>query len=305
MGKHDRGSRALVALALLCLSPACKQPRGTQPAPPVAPPALGAVRARPIPPLELRGWRIELDAERLAKRVGERLSQDGIFAGGAQKGGTAEVTLEALPLAGDSAEDAVRVKLRLRVALRPEGAAPAHFAEDAVALGEAPLEAKTADEARAGFQRLTERTADDLVALYVARQRLWQAAAPAIVEALGAPDLESRVEAVRVVAARQLRQAIPKLLTMLEDEDEGVRDAALGALVVLRERGAVKVLAKSRQMRDAREMRKILDAMGTLGGREAKDYLGFVAETHDDEEIREMATSALERMTRNAEKSTK
>ncbi len=305
MGKHDQGSRALVALALWCLSPACKQPRGTQPAPPVAPPALGAVRARPIPPLELRGWRIELDAERLAKRVGERLARDGIFAGGAPKGGTAEVTLEALPLAGDSAEDAVRVKLRLRVALRPEGAAPAHFAEDAVALGEAPLEAKTAEAARAGFQRLTERTADDLVALYVARQRLWQAAAPAIVEALSAADLESRVEAVRIVAARQLRQAIPKLLAMLEDEEEGVRDAALGALVVLRESGAVKVLAKSRQMRDAREMRKILDAMGTLGGREAKDYLGFVAETHDDEEIREMATRALERMTRNVDKSTK
>ena len=79
-----------------------------------------------------------------------------------------------------------------------------------------------------------------------------------------------------------------------------MRDAALGALVTLRERGAVKVLAKSRQMRDAREMRKLLDAIASLGGGEAQEYLAFVAETHDDEEIRGMAKAALDRMTRRA-----
>jgi len=41
-------------------------------------------------------------------------------------------------------------------------------------------------------------------------------------------------------------------------------------------------------------MRKILDAIATLGGGEARDYLSFVAETHDDEEIRTMAAEALE-----------
>jgi hypothetical protein len=90
-------------------------------------------------------------------------------------------------------------------------------------------------------------------------------------------------------------------LHLLSDEDENVRDAALGTLVALHERGAVKVLAQSRQMRDAREMRKILDAIATLGGREAQEYLSFVAETHDDEEIRDMAKAALDRLERHGQ----
>jgi hypothetical protein len=53
-------------------------------------------------------------------------------------------------------------------------------------------------------------------------------------------------------------------------------------------------------MRDTREMRKVLDAIAALGGQEAKDYLAFVAETHDDEEIRVMAAEALERLRKQA-----
>jgi hypothetical protein len=45
-------------------------------------------------------------------------------------------------------------------------------------------------------------------------------------------------------------------------------------------------------------MGKVLDAIGSLGGREAEEYLGFVAETHDDEDIRGMAKEALERLHR-------
>jgi hypothetical protein len=48
-------------------------------------------------------------------------------------------------------------------------------------------------------------------------------------------------------------------------------------------------------------MRKIVDAIATLGGSEARDYLSFVAETHDDEEIRAMAKEALERLLRHSE----
>ena len=114
-------------------------------------------------------------------------------------------------------------------------------------------------------------------------------------------DNDLRVEALRIVAARNLRSEIPTVLRLLSDEEENVRDAALGTLVALRERSAVKALAESRQMRDAREMRKILDAIATLGGREAQEYLSFVAETHDDAEIRAMAKAAIERLSRRLE----
>jgi hypothetical protein len=54
-------------------------------------------------------------------------------------------------------------------------------------------------------------------------------------------------------------------------------------------------------MRDRREMRKILDAIAMLGGQEAAEYLSFVADAHEDEEIRQMAKQALERLKRHAD----
>jgi HEAT repeat protein len=155
------------------------------------------------------------------------------------------------------------------------------------------------DQARAAFQRLAERIVEDLLLAYVARQKLWDSDASEIAAALKSNDNELRVEVLHIVAARGLRDQISTVLRLLSDEDENVRDAALGTLVALHERDAVKVLAASRQMRDAREMRKILDAIATLGGREAQEYLSFVAETHDDEEIRDMAKEALDRLSRH------
>jgi hypothetical protein len=86
------------------------------------------------------------------------------------------------------------------------------------------------------------------------------------------------------------------LLTLLVHAEEGVRDAALGALIELRERRTVGVIARQRSMRDRREMRKIIDAIATLGGDEAAEYLAFVADAHDDAEIKQMAKRALERL---------
>jgi hypothetical protein len=53
-------------------------------------------------------------------------------------------------------------------------------------------------------------------------------------------------------------------------------------------------------MKDSREMRKIVDALAALGGQEAADYLSFVADAHDDEEIRNMAKAALLRLKRGS-----
>jgi HEAT repeat protein len=93
----------------------------------------------------------------------------------------------------------------------------------------------------------------------------------------------------------------PALLKLLEDPEEVVRDAALGALVELRDRRAVSVLAEGRSMRDRREMRKILDAIALLGGDEAADYLAFVADGHEDPEIRALAVSARQRLGRRGD----
>jgi hypothetical protein len=88
------------------------------------------------------------------------------------------------------------------------------------------------------------------------------------------------------------------LLKLLGDDDESVRDAALGALIAMRERSAVRALTESRSLRDRREMRKIIEAISILGGQEADEYLSFVAATHDDDEIRAEAATARTRLQR-------
>ena len=262
-------------------------------------PALGPVTLKPIPAVAFRGQELHIDQEELLAKVKTVLGQSQVFAAARPGRPAVVVSLEVVPFTEGSAEALeMDVNLRLRATIRPENSAPARFAEDVAAVGQAPLHTRDANEARAAFQRLAERTAEDLVQSYLARQTLWVSDGKQIAAALGSPDSDLRIEALRIVGARQLRELASSALRLLEDEDEGVRDAALGTLVALREPTAVKTLAASRQMRDTREMRKILDAMATLGGAEAQDYLAFVAENHDDEEIRVMAKAALDRMAR-------
>jgi hypothetical protein len=303
MMSQRRVTGGLVVLVALCGagSPACRREKPSPSRAADESPALGPVSLKPVPEVDFRGTMLRLDEGQLVAKVKGVLDKSGIFAEEKPKRAVVAVGLEVLPFTEGSAEALeLGVKLRLRMTGRPEGAAPARFGEDIAALGQSPTETRDPGAAKAAFQKLAERTAEDLVQTYVARQRLWAGGAREIAAALQAADADLRVEALRIVGARKLREQVPVVLRLLADEDEGVRDAALGTLVALRERGAIKALADSRQMRDAREMRKVLDAISTLGGAEARDYLGFVAETHDDEEIRTMAKAALERLARRA-----
>jgi len=289
----------LAAVLLTCFSfPACKA-CGEKSSIPAERPCLAGVVLKPIAPTSFLGIPIQLDSAQLAAKAKKVLEDAKAFAPYAAKRPAAQVSLEAevFSVAGATVPE-IGAKVHLRITIRPS-TVPARFLEDIGAVGQAPLVKGDVDEARAAFQRLAERTVEDLLLAYVARQKLWEGNAPEIVSALESNDNELRVEVLRIVAARNLRDLIPTVLRLLSDEDENVRDAALGTLVALRARDAVKVLAASRHMRDAREMRKILDAIATLGGREAQEYLSFVAETHDDEEIRDMAKEALERLSRH------
>jgi hypothetical protein len=309
MKSQRRESTAFLGLVIWCafVASTCKRSPPPSATARDETPALGPVVLKSVPAADFRGDKIRIDEEKLRTKVKGLLEQSGVFAGADAQRAAVVVTIELIPAAEGSAEAVeMVVSLRLKATLRPEGRAPLHYTEDVAAMGRAPLETQDVPEARAAFQRLAERSAEDLVQTYLARQKLWSADARQVAEALKSADNDQRIEALRVVGERQLRDLADLAIGLLEDEDEDVRDAALGALVVLRERGAVKVLARSRQMRDVREMRKVLDAMATLGGREAHDYLAFVAENHDEEEIRAMAKAALERMThREQPKSTK
>lgn len=263
-------------------------------------PTLTSVTVKTISPIAAFGQSISVDVQSTQERLQAILDGAGLFGSTEVKRPSAQVTLQAeLIDATSSSEPAIGVKVRFRVAIRPADSAAAHFADDTEGMGEVPLAGADAAKARVAFQHLLDRTSEDLVKSYVARQRLWQAAPVEIASALDSADNDLRLEALRIVAARQVPGQTDKLLRLLSDEDENVRDAALGAVVTLRERRAVKVLTQSRSMRDTREMQKILSALAVLGGAEARDYLSFVAQNHDDDEVRAMAKQALDTLDRS------
>ena len=293
---------AAAAIASCCSFQSCKGCSERKSNLPEERPSLASVTVKPIPPTLFRGARIHLDEIQLATKLRSVLEGAAVFASPEVRRPAAHVSLEAELSSTDAADTTeIVAKVRLRITVRPASVAPARFSEDVAAVGQAPLAAGEVDGVQSAFQQLAERTAGDLLLAYAARLKLWQGDAREIAAALQSDDNESRMEALHVVGSHKLREQIPTVLRLLSDEDEGVRDAALGTLVVLRERSAVKALAESHQMRDTREMRKILDAIATLGGQEARDYLSFVAETHDDEEIRTMAKAALDRLSRHDE----
>lgn len=241
-----------------------------------------------------------IDDGRIASKAKNVLASSGIFCkddDSDRKRSRADVVLTLEILADNASDDAdVGVKVRLKIEPHPSTAATVRYVEDTAALGQAPLGETATAELVAAFQRLAERTTDDLLGAYVRRQKLWSADGPAIAKALLSDDGDLRLEAVRIVGARRLKSELPAVIRLLSDNDEGIRDAALGAVVAMGDRSAIKALADSRQMRDSYEMSKVVDAVAALGGKEAKDYLSFVAETHDDPDIRKMADAALSRL---------
>jgi HEAT repeat protein len=242
-----------------------------------------------------------VDREALAQKAHAQLLHAGIFASEAGKSikpGTAVASLRitlSMELVRADGKAAVRALVRLNVSTRPAGVAPSHFGEDVQANAEMLYDPQTHPDKKGVFQQLAERAVDDLLRAYIARQKLWSADRQTLHAALAAPG-EARLEAIRVAAARKLFDEGPTLIALLSDDEEPIRDAALGALVELHDPRAVPALTKAKSMKDRREMRKIIDALAALGGQEATDYLSFVADAHEDEEIRNMAKTALLRM---------
>jgi len=195
-----------------------------------------------------------------------------------------------------------RAGVSLKVDTRPSDV-PGALEDDLSATGEERFEipATGGPDRAALAQRVAERTAADLVSGLLARARLRRATPAEIHAAIVADGGSSpiREEAIRLAGARGLSSEAPGLLALLDDPEESVRDAALGALIALRDQRAVAQLARHRSLRDKREMTKILEAISQIGGEEAEQYLSFVADAHEDADIRQQAREAHERLLRH------
>ncbi len=253
-----------------------------------------------------------------AEALGALLSEARVREIGARVLGTA---FDVTPLSGQPArEDAYRCEVRLRtVGLRDGGGALLlrSLAEATCkrpeAIDEPSLEASAAverlvhgkdggaDRAAPSSALLAEhaqRAIADVLGGVADDARLRSGDESVLIAALASADAERRRSAVRAAGDRRSRAAVQKLILLLKDPSEEVRDATLGALVQIGDPAAVKPMVSDIQFRDVESMRKILDAVAQIGGREASEYLEFVAEGHDDAEVKAIAKKALERLRR-------
>jgi HEAT repeat protein len=114
-------------------------------------------------------------------------------------------------------------------------------------------------------------------------------------------ELEHGVDDVKITAARLLAArrspgsgaAITKLLASPRSE---VRDAAIGALIELRDPSAVRALIESARSDDPDAQLRIVEALGAIGGEEAAAYLEMLASGSDEPDLRRAAARARERI---------
>ncbi|HEY7371996.1 MAG TPA: HEAT repeat domain-containing protein [Polyangia bacterium] len=297
---------AAVALTGALALPACRR-HGGRPAAAPPRPALGPIAIENLsPPAD----RARVDEAAIGSDLRRQLAASGLFGAAGGDAGTAPAARPRVVLAAEcvevGAKGEARAQVRIRVDTRPSDA-PGAVEFDVEGQGAEPYAvppAKGKEPAPAGTGRgcaltgLVARVARDLVEGVATRHRLQEGSPSALHAALVGDAGELREEAIRIIGERQLRDEVPTLLKLLDDQDETVRDAALGALIAMRERRAVHELTQSRSLRDRREMRKIIEAISILGGQEADEYLSFVAATHDDDEIRAEAAAARARLQR-------
>jgi hypothetical protein len=159
----------------------------------------------------------------------------------------------------------------------------------------APLpRSPTPERERVAVARVVDQVLDDILF----QAALASASPEKLVQALTEKDVNRLAAVVEIVATRRTRAAVPALNALLKHPDDRISDRAIGALVAVGDRRAVKELTRLSEFRDTARMAKVLDAIGALGGEEAKDYLEFVASGHEDADIRNLAAEALERMSR-------
>jgi hypothetical protein len=110
---------------------------------------------------------------------------------------------------------------------------------------------------------------------------------------LAANDPRVRDHAVRVLADRRNPAAVPNLVARLNDESPVVVLRAIGALVAIGDRRAVRPLIELTRKRPPQIVAQILYALGSLGGAEAESFLYTLESGAAEEEVRRAAAEAF------------
>jgi hypothetical protein len=255
------------------------------------------------------GWDPRLprfDDADLKKRLDAAMAKAGLLpaaAPGAPAGDAVAAKLEfssGLGVQGDPGKETrVDAAVSLRLRWKEDGASRSMESRVLGQLPVAPADrAHLPDKASAAF----ERALADAASALAQRDGIRRGDEATVIAALVSEDTDVRTEAFRAVGLRHLNGALPKLTELLRSPDHELRDAAIGALVELGDRRAVKPLVDLVEFSDLDMMRRIIDAVGMLGGDEARDYLEFIASGHETPAVRELANAALDRLKRREQK---
>jgi HEAT repeat protein len=110
---------------------------------------------------------------------------------------------------------------------------------------------------------------------------------------LASPDARVRDHAVRALADRGDRAAVPALIERLGDADPDVAERAVGALAQLHDARAVVPLIERTRHRDGPYVANLVRIVGDLGGPDARAWLVTLSSGHPDDVVRGAATEAL------------
>jgi len=119
----------------------------------------------------------------------------------------------------------------------------------------------------------------------------------ALLRDLSSTDARVRDVAIRTLAERRNRAAVPALVQRLSDPDPEVVERAIGALGQIGDPAAVGPLVRMAQRRQGPAVAALVRVIGDLGGNDARAYLLTQASGSVDPLIRAAAQQALDELT--------
>jgi hypothetical protein len=245
----------------------------------------------PPPPLDLAAL-TRLARAGITQSSGLVVREDGGTRSGDVAGARYKLRVEVdLGLGRDDKAKKGAMRALVQARLRPVGAELGALSFEQSAVAERVFDLDKAGEP--AWQAHVERAIGDVLAGVGARVKLAAGDVHALVAALDSSDEDLRQEGMRLAAERRESATVPGLIKLLKTEDHATRDRAIGALAAIGDKRAVRPLTEAAHFRDIIDLPKVLDALATIGGPEARSYLVFVASGHESPEIRDLAKQAL------------
>jgi len=243
--------------------------------------------------------------EQLAQHIGRQLAGSGYFF--------------ALPNETDPMQPSrrARVEVSLDLSFLPEGSSGAPSLLVAVEakvtwlgekepllrenlLGERPVDDVSEAERPLVAAAHVARTVEEACAGLIAQEKLRAGDDAALAAALanedGSPNLLRF--ALLELGRRRPPGAVELAARFLSSKHPELRNVAFSTLVAIGDPAAVDPMTKAASFDDHDAMRAVIEAVSVLGGRDAIDYLEFVAAGHPSDEIKKRAQDALRELRR-------